>query len=344
MADIVMADDGIEFDGASLRSGPLGGAETAFASLAVAFAARGHRVRVFNMCRAPMSRDGVAWRPLADGVPETCDLYIANRSDRLILRAPRAPRAVFWIHNPARYLLKARYLWKLWYRRPAIVFSGAWHAAGYPGWAPAGRKVVIPYGISDDFRTVMPPVAAPAQRAVFTSSPLRGLEWLLDVWRSRIRPNCPGAELHLYTGAETYGSFGSARAERMRPVLAKADAMRPEGVVRHGPVPKARLAEALARCRVALYRGDPGETFCLAIGEAQAAGVPAVVQPIGCVAERVIDGETGFVAHDDDAFAAAAVNLLSDESLWRAQSTAALQRQRGWGWSEAAAAFEELIG
>ena len=50
MADIVMTDDGIVFDGASLEKGPMGGAETAFLSLAVALAGRGHRVRVFNRC------------------------------------------------------------------------------------------------------------------------------------------------------------------------------------------------------------------------------------------------------------------------------------------------------
>lgn len=344
MADIVMADDGIVFDGDSLAAGPLGGAETAFVSLARAFAARGHRVRVTNMCRAPMSRDGVDWAPLAAGVPDRCDLYIANRSDRLILRARKARRPVFWIHNPARYLLKARYLWKLWLRRPPIVFSGAWHEATYPGWAPSGGRVVIPYGISDEFRRAEAMDSPPRPRAVFTSNPMRGLDWLLDLWRTRIRPACPTAELHLYAGAETYGGYGAARAARMRPVLAKADAMHVDGVVRHGPVPKADLAEALRHCRVALYRGDPGETFCLAIGEAQAVGVPAVVLPIGCVAERVIDGETGFVARDDEAFAAAAIRLLTDDTLWGAQSAAARAKQRSWGWTEAAAAFEELIG
>jgi len=68
-----------------------------------------------------------------------------------------------------------------------------------------------------------------------------------------------------------------------------------------------------------------------------------VVQDIGCVAERVIDGRTGFVAGDDDAFADAAVRLLSDDDLWRRQSGAAAANQRGWGWNEAAALFEELI-
>ncbi len=45
MASVVMADDGIAFDGAMAETEPLGGAETAFVALAEALAERGHRGR-----------------------------------------------------------------------------------------------------------------------------------------------------------------------------------------------------------------------------------------------------------------------------------------------------------
>src|SRR6266700_7957769 len=79
MARIVMADDGLEFDGASAERRPLGGAEAAFLSLAEAFAARGHSVRVCNNRTAPLTHKGVEWTPIGAGVPDACDLYIGNR-------------------------------------------------------------------------------------------------------------------------------------------------------------------------------------------------------------------------------------------------------------------------
>jgi glycosyltransferase involved in cell wall biosynthesis len=90
------------------------------------------------------------------------------------------------------------------------------------------------------------------------------------------------------------------------------------------------------------YRGDPGETFCLALAEAQAMGVPAVVRPSGSTPERVIDGVTGHVAEDDESFAAAAVRLLCDDDLWRRWHLAALARQRGMSWDAVGARFEAL--
>ena len=343
MARVVMADDGIAFDGYSLGEGPLGGAETAFVSLAEALAARGHDVAIRNNCPRPGIVNGVDWAPLDDGLPEACDMYVANRGNRLLALMPGAARTVFWIHNPANYLLKWRYLSPLWRLHPAIVFSGRFHGASYPGWAPSGERIEIPYGISEVFRTATPPDAPPGPRAVFTSNPLRSLDWLLELWAVLIRPAVPGAELHVFSGPATYGAHGDARSAQMAPVLDRARELARHGVVLRPPVAKDELARELSAARVLPYRGDPGETFCLAVGEAQAAGVPAVVQNIGCVAERVVDRETGFVAADDQAFADATIALLTDDELWRRQSARAVELQRAWGWPEAAAAFERLI-
>jgi hypothetical protein len=343
VAAIVMADDGIAFDGDSLTRGPLGGAETAFISLAEGLAARGHDVTIYNRCGVPMTRNGVTWEPIEKGLPDSADLYIANRGDKLMPLVPKARSRVFWIHNPAGYLKKWRYLSKLWRWRPAVVFSSHFHAGSFPGWAPSGNRVTIPYGISQAFLETTPPRTPPAPRVAFTSSPLRSLDWLLGMWSAHIRPEIPNAELHVFSSPKTYGDHGDARAAQMNAVLDQAAALADDGVVLRDPLPKAELAAELAGFRALLYRGDPGETYCLAVGEAQAVGVPGVVQNIGCVAERVIDGKTGYVAADDAEFAMRARALLQDDDLWSAQQDAALAHQRGWSWDDAAAAFERFV-
>jgi glycosyltransferase involved in cell wall biosynthesis len=343
MARIVIADDGIVFDGRTPEQRPLGGVESSVCFLVEELAKRGHDVSVHNRCEAPLDHKGVRWRPIAGGLPDEADLYIANRGDKLIPLVPRARNRVFWTHNPAQYVLKWRYLWKLWKWKPVVVFIGDYAATTLPAWVPDGGRKVIPYGIPDIFRDAPVSDDPPAPRAVFTSNPLRSLDWLLGVWEARVHPRVPGAELHLFTGAATYGSVGDAKAQAMEAILAKARALEGKGVVLRGPVPKAQLIDELRAARVMLYRGDLNETFCLALGEAQALGVPCVVQRLGSVVERVIDGETGFIADDDAAFADAAVRLLSDAALWRRQHAAALDKQRRWGWPEAAQAFEELI-
>lgn len=343
MAHIVMADDGIAFDGRAAASGPLGGAETAFVALAEALAARRHRVEAFSHCREALCHNGVDWAPIEQGVPEACDLYIGNRGHRVIGLAPRAKRRLFWLHNPAHYLKKPRVLCRLAWYRPTLVTTGHYHAATVPRAAILNGLEIIPYGVLELFRHAERR-EPPPPRAVFTSNPRRGLDWLLDLWTARIRPAVPEAELHIFAGPAVYQGGAAKDAEQMERVLSRADALRDAGVRHHMPLGRELLALTLAGARVMLYRGDPGETFCLSLAEAQAMGVPAVVQPLGCVAERVADGTSGRVAADADAFAAAAIGVLRDDDLWRRWHQGALQTRRGLGWDEVAARYEALIG
>ncbi len=343
MARIVLADDGIEFDGRTLDERPLGGAESALISLMETLAGRGHEVSVHNNCQASIDHKGVRWRPLKDGVPRTADLFIANRGDRVLPLMPGARRTVFWTHNPATYMVKPRYLWKLWRHASALVFIGEYHATTWPAWAPGGERVVIPYGLPDAFCEAPPGDGPPNPRAVFTSNPLRGLDWLLDRWVRDIQPRVPDGELHLFCGTQVYGAAGDAKARAMAKVLDKAKGMAAKGVRLRGPVPKHQLIEEFRQARCMLYRGDINETFCMAVGEAQAMGVPAVVTDLGSMRERVIDGATGVVATEDDVFSAAAVGVLTDPRLWLRQHREALATQRSWRWAQAADAWEGLI-
>lgn len=342
MARIVMTDDGIVFDGATLDERPLGGAETSFIEMANALAARGHAVTVYNKCEAERVHRGVTWKPISQGVPDAADLYIANRGDKLIRLCPQAKKTIFWIHNPAGYLLKWRYQWKLALRRPVIVFSGASHAATYPVWGFAGGREIVLYGLTNLFCHAEERTEVPPPRVVFTSNPMRSLDWLLDVWEARIRPAEPQAELHIFAGMATYGAAGAAKAGRMGPVLERAAALTGQGVILRGPVPKPQLVDELAQARALLYRGDMGETFCSAVAEAQAMGLPIVLEDIACMRERLIEGETGFCVTSAEAFAQAGIRLLTDDDLWRRFHRACLAKQRSWRWEHAAAEFERI--
>lgn len=318
---------------------PMGGAETAFALLAEALARRGHAVEVRTPAPPLRPVPGVAWAPFT--AAGRADLTMASRLPRLFRCLPRTTRRrVLWLHNPAGYLRKPRHLLPLLAAWPLLVTLGPSHAATLPPWLPLSRAE-IPLAVAPPFDRAPPPRPPPAPVVVFTSNPLRGLDWLLDLWVARIRPAVPAAELRLYSGAATYG--GDPRlAARAAPVLARAAALHAAGVRLLAPLARPELAAQLAAARLMLYRGDPGETFCLALAEAQAMGLPCVVTPLGAVAERVADGRTGVVAGSDAEAAAATIRLLSDDAAWSAMHAAALARGPGPDWDAVAARFEAL--
>lgn len=337
---IVLADDGLPFDGLTPQERPLGGAESAFVALAEALAAGGDDVTAYAKEARTLEHAGVRWRPHGATLPDKADLYIANRSPRLVAAKLQAGRRVFWLHNPAQFLSKPRYLWPILRHRPTLVMAGPSHASTAPGWIPA-KRAIIPLGVETAFLTTPRSAGAPPPRAVFTSNPTRGLASLLILWREAIRPRVPNAELHIFSGPQVYGATGRSAAG-MRAALADAEANAAHGVVIRTPVPKTVLAQELAQARALLYFGDPGETFCLAVAEAQAMGVPAVVRAVGSVGERVRHGETGFIEDEHSDFAEKAVRLLTEDNLWSRFSEQALAHRDALTWPKSAELFRAL--
>ena len=72
------------------------------------------------------------------------------------------------------------------------------------------------------------------------------------------------------------------------------------------------------------------EGLCLAVIEAQAAGVPVVATPVGGIRETVVDGETGLLVptRDPAALAAAVRRLLEDRAAAEAMAAEAKRRVR----------------
>jgi glycosyltransferase involved in cell wall biosynthesis len=348
VARIVIADSTVPYDAGDLARRPLGGTESSVIQLAEALARRGHDV----VCRTPgagmLVHRGVAWGPLDARDPRPCDLFLAVQQPELLARAPRARRRALWVIWPPSGLRRRRRALRLWWHRPLPVFVSELQARAYAPWLPGRRPLlVLPFGLPDGVRGRPPLAAPPPPRAVFASNPQRGLRWLIGLWGRAILPVVPGGELHLHGIRDYAYRYGDPWEETERrlgqflpPDLSPAArrSLRP-----HPPAPREALWDAVRGSRVMLYGGHNVEAFCLAVAEAQALGVPAVVRPITVLPERVRDGVTGFLAADEDAFARHAIALLTDDALWRRQHAAALALQQGWSWDEMAARFETAV-
>ena len=332
MARIVLADQDVAYDGQWPAGRVPDAASLGLVGLAEALATRGHRVNAYTAGKKSFSARGVNWAPLTAGVPAETDLFIANRSHRLLKLAPQARQTAIWLHRSGFSMLRWSRVTALARRRPAMAFLGVYHAASYPGWAPGGRRAIIPLATEPVFRTAEPSTRPPPPFALWAGTPGPGLDWVLDLWAKEIVPAVPKAQLYLVV------EDVAARA------LAKARSMKDHGVVLRTPEGPEQRAEELGQSRVFLHAGDKNDMFCMSAAEAQAMGVPAVVGDVTCMRERIVDRETGFVtgAGDRAGFAGAAIRILMEDALWRDQRDAALRYNRARGWDDVAADFEEL--
>jgi hypothetical protein len=332
MAQIVLADRDLAYEGGWPGGQPPDEGALGLVRLAEALATRGHRVTAFTRGTKSFSERGVAWESLSKDMPREADLFIASRNHRLLKLVPKARRTAIWLHRPGLSLLRWGRITAFARRRPSMVFLGVYHAASYPGWAPGGRRAIIPLATEPVFRTAGAALRPPPPFAMWAGGSAASLDWTLDLWSREIHTTVPKARLYVYA-PETLG----------KPV-ARVKEMLSQGVELRKPLGPDERAAELAQTRVFLCPGDPAEMFCMAAAEAQAMGVPSVVTDVAAMRERVVDRETGFVLPPGDAagFAGTATQILTDDALWREQRDAALRYNRARGWDDVAADFEEL--
>jgi len=343
MARLVFADSTSAYDGQDLERRPLGGTEASVIQLARELARRGHDVAVHTQTETEVAHEGVRWRPIST-LPDESDAFVAIQQPSLLDLAPRTARRAIWVLWGANQLRHYRQFWRMWRHRPIpILMSQAQVRDYWPTLPRRGPLAVIHLPVPADVRALAPLTAPPPPRAIFASNPQRNLLPLVEIWARAILPRATNAVLDVYgvhnlaAGQDAWTEWAGALLPTGMPDAVKAS------VRVHPTAPRPDLLVAMRDARAMLYLSHKCEAFCLSLAEAQALGTPAVIAPVAAAAERVIDGVTGFQRADPDAFADAAVRLLTDDDLWRRQHAAALERQRGLTCAEYAERFERVL-
>lgn len=301
----------------------LGGSETAVIEVGRRLAIRGHRVRVFGDCvphdggaRIEGSFDGVEYLHYDRFKDITCDVLISSRRPQAIdAEGLHARRSILWVHDVhcGDQLTAARAA-----RFDEIWTLSEWHRGFFAGTYPFldSDKIKVTRNGIDLRRFDRDDIAREPRRAVYSSSPDRGLQVALEAW-PEIRAKAPGAELHVYYGFENWEPFADEAQKRLIAHLRKL-LRETEGVTFHGRTPQGVLAEEFLRSGVWAYPTWFSETSCITAMEAQAAGLRIVTSPIAALAETVgprgtlISGSWTSAAYKEKFVAAVSAAMLKD--------------------------------
>jgi glycosyltransferase involved in cell wall biosynthesis len=336
-------------DGFTPARQPLGGTESAMIFLAAALARRGHPVRVYCNCPAPGWFDGVEYcrweRARPDALRAAPDVLVAVRDWTLIGRNRWAPLQVFWTGDAADQPF-ARGLGEPADRSgiDLIAFQSAWQETGYQAafGIPPWRCLRTRLGFAP-FLQAEPDAARRPRRLIYTSTPFRGLDLLLD-WFPQIRARCPDAELRVCSSMRVYGVEEAADRARFGALYDRA---RQPGVTLLGSLPQPELAAELRQARVLAYPNHWEETFCIAVVEAQAAGCTVVTSSLGALPETVGDGGMCLPGdpRTDPEFRRRFIEevvavLADDEQALRRQARARNRARGGYSWEAIALEWE----
>jgi hypothetical protein len=341
--NITMIDDSYAFDGATSRMRALGGAEKAFAQLSCALASRGHNVTVINRCEYQSSVEGVLWVPFDTPRPPDNDVIIAFRKPELLAEfEDNMSNSIVWLwgnpeilNQPANQEILERY-------NPHIVFLSNIQRLSWKSWRDFSTVTILP-GVAASYINSSPSESIPPPVAIVTTHPLHGLKDILRLWKKRIHPAVKLAELHVYSASLYNGKAGP----KLQMMYNEVITARKKNVIVKQPVSDRDMAKAYCEARLHLYPVIKSEYYGSTLAESQACGAPAIIYKEAAdssfAQERISDGQTGYIAPDDDAFVNLAVQFLSDNpAIYRSLSRDAKILKASRSWQNVAIEFETL--
>jgi glycosyltransferase involved in cell wall biosynthesis len=291
-------DTSFDFDVATPFEQPLGGSHSAMCYVAVELARRGHQITLLSRTSRPRTIMGVEClnvEVVAEGFLNA-RLYDAA----IVLNGPaelsewrfylsKETDLVLWnqhaVDQPAIQGLSRRNVRKKWDR---IACVSEWHRRSVieAFRIEPERTLVMRNAISPPFENLF---ASPsdlklakgeAAVLVYTSTPFRGLDVLLDVY-PQLHAEWPDASLEIYSSMRVYQT--AADADPYAPLYAQARGM--PAVKYIGSLSQTDLAASLRSASVLSYPNTFAETSCISVIEAMAAGLHVVSTALGALPE-----------------------------------------------------------
>ncbi len=349
---LIFADGSWVYNGNSPENKPLGGSESALVYLTRALAKLGHDVRVYNNCNTPGIYHGVHYHRLKEIKQANrfiySDAFISLRNPRVFRLWLNSGACILWAQDAfdQTYLQNLKSNADIRRNIDSIFCISRWQAWTFMNhfhWPKQKifltRNAIWPEYFPNKF------LEPEGHRMVYTSTPFRGLELLLQLF-PKIYQSVPKAELHVFSSMQVYQQSKEDDQKEHGHIYNLA---KQPGVIMHGSVGQKELASELVKCRVFAYPNIFPETSCIAAMEALAAGCAAVTSRLAALPETVGPGGVlinGMPGTDtfNEAFVENCIRLLTDQTFWRKNAIAG----RDWilnhfTWEKVALEWSEQI-
>ena len=267
----------------------IGGSETATVYMAKLLAKKGNRIRVYGECKDVEGiYEGVEYVHHTKFHDITCDvLVISRRPQALDAVNVVSKTTLMWLHDIhcGPYLTCENSS-----RVDKFLSLSQWHRDFFLScynFIDPTKVIVTRNGI--DITRFIKAIARNPHRAVYSSSPDRGLETVVRCW-SKVRESVPDAELHVYYGFDNWEAYSANdpvqkdTIKRLRSLLKENEK---NGVYTHGRVNQDTLAREYLKSGVWVYPTWFSETSCISAMEAHAAGLRMITSPIAALNETV---------------------------------------------------------
>ena len=322
----------IIYDGSTINNKPLDGAEKSLIYLSEAFANIGHVVRVYNNCYESIVINDVSWQKINKIDATHSDVWIAHNDPKLFDLVDSNSKKILWLTSSGLKLARPENFTAAMKHKPTIIIQGENHINSIPDGLKSLDASIIPSGNNPYFienQSLLPSITP---KALVTTHPLMGLDWIINLWVQHIHTKLPWAELHIYSYTLHKAMSGKKIPDIYNSILKLVETNLAYNIKIKSPKIDTEMVKEIKDMRVHLYPSHKYEVSAFSLSETQVLGMPAVIRPLGAAIEKIYNGKTGFIANDESQFVEYSTRILSDLSFFNRmyEESKVINKLRSW--------------
>ncbi len=338
---ITFIENSLDFTSTSFELKALDYKQKNLINFALELRRKGHKIIIYNNTKTSKFDNNIEWKKLntLKGNHATDILIVCDDVDFINIRI-EAKVKFFWINFPLDQFHQKSTLINLIKYKFTIIVNHSKLTSNLSENFNYVPKFTLGIGVSEAFFNFDNHNISKCN-ALVTVHPLRGLDWLIDVWVNIISLKIPWAEMHIFSKSLHEKKFNkNVKINNIKLNLIK---YKNNGIVIKKPLPEKDFINCLSDYRVHLNPSIHKDLYSQSIAESQAAGIPAVSRMDGHIYEIIYDNETGYIANDKKQFARKTIELMSDNALFFRLSKNSKLNNNIYKWNDIVTNFERKI-
>ena len=338
----VFLENSTDFTSSSLNLKAIDSFQRALIHFCKELVRRNHRVTIFNNTSINKSENGIDWLHLSEisNLSDDPDVFIICNDTDFLDSAINAKLKLFWINSNITILNYKKTLFHLIKNKFIFLYHSDYLISSLPHNFQYIPKIKFKIGVDNGFFKIQN-FNINNCNALVTAHPLKGLDWLLDIWIKIISLKIPWAEMHIYSHTLYKKSF--VKNIKINNLKLKLLKYKNNGIHVKKPERENEFIQTLSNYRVHINPSNDFSSLPLTIIESQARGLPIVSRENNVIFDYVYHNETGYITNDPKNFANKIMDLLTDNSLFSRINSNAKLNNKIYDWETVVESFEKKI-
>lgn len=310
---IIFIDNSFNFTASSLNLKALDSLQKILINFSVELAKNNHEILFYNKIKKNKKEGGVSWKQINNLEYDFADILIAVHDIDLLEYKIKAKIKFLLLHYKTESQFNKNSLIKILKQKICLLYTNNYVVNALPDNYQYVPKVQLKVGVDKNFIESRS-LSLNNSNVFVTTHPLKGMDWLIDLWLEFIHLKLPWVELHIYS--KLLCSDSISKSIKIRNLKLTLELNNGAGILVKPPLPQDKFISILNQYKLHLCPSLDNHLQYLSIMESQAFGIPVIARETAAIYDCIYHNETGYIVKDKQTFANKIIEVLSKNKLF----------------------------